>query len=295
MFTGIQIIDISPVGNEETIPLKVLLQPFGKILIAGMNRHTVDAGRVNHHRECTGKGSRLEGFEVFLTNHLRREISRRAVLTRPRSTVGKVMLCAGTYMVLVDMVGIITLITLDLGFHHTCIDNGILAETLPDTGPTGITTQVNHGVVHPRTVTCTTLICCNLSTCSGKLCIERSTDIDRLREKGSVLDIGHTMVMIKTIDIWDAEVLHRLLLNNTNPLLPFTHTRGTGTWSVKDGANLPFGDKRIKHGLVELPYPFGLALVDIHREATQSVDDLLISQLQHVVDILGRTSILLKY
>ena len=42
MLTREQIVDISPVGNQESIPLQVFLQPLGQILVAGMNRHAVD-------------------------------------------------------------------------------------------------------------------------------------------------------------------------------------------------------------------------------------------------------------
>ena len=42
MLTGIEVVDISPVGHQHTIPLQVLLQPFRQIFIAGMNRYAID-------------------------------------------------------------------------------------------------------------------------------------------------------------------------------------------------------------------------------------------------------------
>ena len=245
-----------------------------------MNGYAVHRTRVHHHRQCSCKGCSLERLEVFLTNHLRREISRRTVLARPWSTIGKIMLRTGSHMILVDMVGIIALITLDFGFHHPCIDNSVLTEALPDTRPTRITTQVDHGIIHPRTVSCTTLVSGDFSTCLGQFCIECRTDIDRLREKRSTLCIGHTVVMVKTVDIGNTKVLHGFLLNNTYPLLPLLHTWCPSSRRVEDRAHLPFGDERVEHMLVEFPYPSGLPLVDIHRETTQSFNDLLIGHLQ---------------
>ena len=167
-------------------------------------------------------------------------------------------------MILIDVVGIITLIALDLGFHHPRIENGIFAEALIDSGPAGITTEVNNGVIYPRTVTGTTLIGGDLSTCPGNLRIERGTDIDRLREECSTLYIGHAVVMVKTVDVRDADIFHRLLLDKTDPLLPLGNRRSTGSRSIEDGAHLPFGNDRIEHDLVDLPRPFRGPFIDIH-------------------------------
>ena len=193
------------------------------------------------------------------------------------------------------MVGIIALITLDFSFHHPSIDNNVLAEALPDTRPTRITTQVNHGIIHPRTVSCTTLISSDFSTCLGQFCIECRTDIDRLREKRPTLCIGHAVVMVKTVDIGNTKVLHRFLLNNPYPLLPLFNTWCPCSRSVEDGTHFPFGNERVEHVLVEFPYSSGLPLVDVHRETAQSFDDLLIGHLQQILDILRRSAILLKH
>ena len=260
-----------------------------------MEGHTVDRGGVHHHRQRASEGSGLEGLEILLADHLRREIGRRTVLARPWRTVGEVMLRARAYVETVDMVGIVTLITLDLGNHHLRIDDGILAETLPDTWPTGIATEIDHGVIHPRTVGRTALVGRDLSTRKGQIGIERGAEVDGLREEGAALRIGDTMVMVETVDIRDAEILHRLLLDQTDPLLPVVHLGGTGARGVEDRAHLPLGDERVEHHLVDLPDALGLALVDIHREAAELVDDLLIRKFHHRFDLLIRTAVLLEY
>ena len=42
LLTGIEVVDISPVGNEHSVPSQILLQPLCEILIAGMNGNSVD-------------------------------------------------------------------------------------------------------------------------------------------------------------------------------------------------------------------------------------------------------------
>ena len=114
------------------------------------------------------------------------------------------MLRAGTHVELVNMIVVLTLITLDLCYHHLRVEDGILTKALIDTRPTGVATQVYYRVINPGAVGCTTLISRNLCTTEGQFGIKRCTQVDRLWEKGSSLGIGHTMVVVKAIDIRDA-------------------------------------------------------------------------------------------
>ena len=199
-----------------------------------MQGYAIDRGRIYHHRQRTGKGCSLEGLEIFLADHQRREIGRCTILTSPGGTIGEVVLCAGTYVILVDMIVVITLISSDLCHHHFGVHDGVLTETLIHTRPTGIATQIHHWVIHPRTVGCTTLVSRNLCTSASQFWIKRGTQVDRLREEGTTYSIGHTVVVIQTVDIGDAQILHRLLLNLRDPLLPLLHRSGTGTWGIQD-------------------------------------------------------------
>ena len=259
-----------------------------------MQGYAIDRGRIYHHRQRTGESCSLEGLEIFLADHQRVEIGWCTILTSPGGTIGKVVLRAGTYVILVDMIVVITLITSDLCHHHLSVYNGILTETLIHTRPARIATQIHHRVKHPGTVGCTTLISRNLRTSTSQFWIKRSTEVDRLREKGSTLRISHTVVVIQTIDIRDAQILHRLLLNLRDPLLPLLHRSGTGTWGIQDRAHLPLRDQCIEHHLIDLPETTGFTLIDIHREGTQQVDDLLISLTQHIVYLCLRSAILLQ-
>ena len=81
MFAREEVVDISPVCHEEAVPLKILLQPLGEILITGMYGHAIDRSRVHHHRQRSCKGCSLEGLKILLTDHLRRQVGRRTVLT----------------------------------------------------------------------------------------------------------------------------------------------------------------------------------------------------------------------
>ena len=295
MLTREEIVNVGPVGDEESIPLQVFLEPLRQVFVAGMHRHTIDRGGIDHHRQCTCERSSLEGLEILLTQHLRRDIGRCTILTRPRSTIAEIVLGAGAYVEAVDMVVVVALIALDLCCHHLTVDDGILAEALVDTRPTGIAAQVHNGVIHPRTVGCATFIGRNLSTPEGQVCIKRSTEVDGLREERASCCISHTMVMVETIDIGNAQILHRLLLNQTDPLLPLVDTGCAGTRSIQNRTHLPLGNQRVKHRLVKFPNAFGIALVEIDGEIAEPVDNLLIRQLHHFVNFLGRTTILLEH
>ena len=150
------------------------------------------------------------------------------------------MLRARTYVEAVYMVVVLSLIALDLCNDHFRVEDGIFAEALIDTRPAWIAAQVHYGVVNPRTVGCTTLVCRNLCPTECQIGIERSTEVNGLWEESAALGIGHTMVVVETIDIGDAEIFHRLLLNEGDPLLPLLYAGGTGAWGIEDRAYLPF-------------------------------------------------------
>ena len=260
-----------------------------------MHRHAVDGGGVDHHGQRTSEGSGLEGFEILLTQHQRREVGRGTVLTRPRGAIGEVVLRAGTHVETVDVVVILALIALDLCSHHLRVDDGILAKALVDTRPTRVTAQVDDRVIHPRTVGSTTLVGRDLCANACQFGVESRTQVDGLWEERATCRIGDAMVVVEAVDIRDAQILHRLLLNQTDPLLPLFHAGSTGARGVEDRTHLPLRDQRVEHRLVELPHTLGIALVDIDRESTQLVDDLLIGHLQHGGDLLVGATILLQY
>ena len=205
-----------------------------------MHGHAVDAGRVDHHRQRSGEGSGLEGLEILLAEDLRWEVGWGTVLAGPGSAIGEIVLRAGAHMVFVDVVGVIALIAFDLGLHHTGVDDGILAETLPDAGPAGVAAEVNHGVIHPRTVGGAALVSGDLSTDAGQFGVERSPEVDGLWEERTALNIRHAVVVVETIYVGNPDVLHRLFLDDLNPFLPLFEGGCPRAWCVQDGSHLVF-------------------------------------------------------
>ena len=165
-------------------------------------------------------------------------------------------------MVLAEVVGIIALITCNLSLNHTRIDDGIFAETFPDTRPTWVTSQVEHRIIYPGAVSRTALVSGNLShlLCQGD--VERSTKVDGLWEECTALHIGHTVVVVKAVDVGDAEVLHRLRLNLRNPALPLLHRTGFAR-GIKHRTHLPFADCGVEYCLVEFPRTLGVTGKDV--------------------------------
>ena len=260
-----------------------------------MHGYAVDGARVDHHGQRACECSGLEGLEIFFAQHLWREVGRCTILTCPGRTVCEIVLRTGANVKLVDVVGIISLITLNLCLYHTGIDNGILAETLPYAGPAGVAAEVDNRVVYPRTVGCPTLIGCNLSTCTSQFGIKGGSDIDGLWEKCTALRISDTVIMVQAVNIGNAKILHRLLLNQADPFLPFLHFGSTGARGIEDGTNLPLGNQCVEHCFVEFPDTLGFSLIDIYRKRPQLVDDLLVCLLQCGIYFLCRPAILLQH
>ena len=85
------------------------------------------------------------------------------------------MLRAGTYVETVDMIIVLALVAFDFSHYHLSVQDGILAKTLIDARPAGITAQVNDGVIYPRTVGGTAFVGSNLCTPESQFCIEGCT------------------------------------------------------------------------------------------------------------------------
>ena len=262
VFAAEKVVDVGPVGHNHTVPLQVLLEPFRQVLVTGVNGHSVDAARVDHDGQRARLDSGLEGLEVLLAEHLWRDVGRRTVLTGKGGSVGKVVLYAGGHVVASQVVRVVALIALNLGLSHTGVYDGVLAEALPDAWPSRVAAQVEHGIVNPRAVACTALVGRYLSPAESQLRIERGRQVDGLREERACLRIGDTMILVQSVDIGDADVLHRLLLNQAYPLLPLLDGSGFRARRVQDGANLVFADDGVEHRLVQ--YPLALAVADSH-------------------------------
>ena len=101
--------------------------------------------------------------------------------------------------------------------------------------------------------------------------------------------------MVETVDIGNAEILHRLLLDELYPLLPLSNGRSSGARGIQDGAYLPFRDEGVEHGLVELPHSFGLSLIDIHGIAAEALENLCIGQLEYGLDFRLWRAVLLHH
>ena len=103
------------------------------------------------------------------------------------------------------------------------------------------------------------------------------------------------MVVIQTIDIRNTQILHRLFLNQLNPLLPLGYCWSLCARCIQDRSHLPLRDKCIEHLLVQFPNTLGITLIDIYWESTQLVDNLLVGHLQQILDFCFRSAILLHH
>ena len=110
-FAGIEIVDVGPVGNEHSVPSRLLFQPYGQQLMVGMNGHSVDGSRVDHDGSCPLTDSCKERSEVLLTQVGRGDIGWGAVFARPGHTIAQIVLQRYSHMLLVNMLGVVALET----------------------------------------------------------------------------------------------------------------------------------------------------------------------------------------
>ncbi len=189
---------------------------------------------------------------MLLSQVGRRDISRRTVLASPRHTIAHEVLHRSGDVILVDVVRVFALEAIDHRLAHLTAKVAILAEVLPDTWPTGITTKIDGRTIGPRHTHGTSLISGSLSRTTSDLTIESGSHIDVLREEGSALGISRTVVLVETEDARDADALHRNLLDLRDILLPLLGSWGASVRSVEDGAYLVAREDGV-----------GLVLVDI--------------------------------
>ena len=85
------------------------------------------------------------------------------------------------------------------------------------------------------------------------------------------------MVVVQSVDVGYADMLHRLLLYQTNPLLPLFDGGGSGAGRIEDGSHFPFRDERVEHGLVQFPHALGVTLINVDGIVAQFVNNLLVA------------------
>jgi len=196
------------------------------------------------------------------------------------------MLYARGDMVFANMVGVIALIAFDGSLDHACIDDGVLAIALPDTRPARVATQIDGGIVDPRAVGRAGLVGIDGRSHLGQLRIERGCDVDGLWKKRATLYIGGAVVIVKTIDTGNADMLHRLFLDGLDNALPLVDGLGARGRSVEDRANLVFLKYGVEGVLVDFPYHLGVAGIDVEIVFLQLLDHIGIVHAHESGDLL---------
>ncbi len=98
------------------------------------------------------------------------------------------------------------------------------------------------------------------------------------------------MVVVKTVDTGNADVLHRQFLNHRNPFLPLFYAGSTATRSIQNATHLPLGNEGIEHLLIETPGALGGVVEDIEAVLVCQSDDFLIRHLQCLLYFRLRTT-----
>ncbi len=151
------------------------------------------------------------------------------------------MLHAHCYVLIINVIGIITLETSHSGSAHQRIHKRILAVVLVNAGPAGVAAQVESGRESPGTVARTRFVGTNLR---GNFCnvgIERCGNRKVLREESCARGICGAMVLIKAIDGRHANGIHRPVLERFDDRVPHLGSlRSAG--HIEERANLVFVD-----------------------------------------------------
>ena len=251
---GIEVVDVGPVGDDDTVPARLFLQPRGQQFTVGMHGHPVDGSRVDHYRGSPLAERGKERGEVLLTQLRGSDVGRCAVLTRPRGAVAHEVLQRDGNVLLINVLRVAALKTEHLLASHLSTQIAVLAEVLPDTGPAGVAAQVDGGTEGPRYADGPGFIGRRLSTLAGNVAVEGSRDVDVLRKQRTALRVGRAVVLVEAEDTGNADVLHRELLNVGNNLLPLLSSRRTGVRSIQDRTYLILTEQRVGLGTVDVEH-----------------------------------------
>ena len=176
------------------------------------------------------------------------------------------------------MVRVVSLITLDLGFAHAGVDNGVLAEALPNAAPSRVASEVKHGIVNPWAVDSAAFVGADLRHVCRQLRVERGSEVDWLWEECATLHISHAVIVVKPVDVRYADVFLRHLLYQLDPVLPLGYGSGAGCGGVQDRAYLVLREAGVEHRLVENPFTLRIAFVDVKVVRPEFVNDFLVRE-----------------
>ena len=233
-----EVVDVGPVGYEHTVPAEFFLHPAAQKNGICVSRDAVYGSRVHHG----GKGACTETFkergEEFLAEVVLHNVCGSAVLAGCWHAVGHEVLQAHRGMECIHVIGVVTLD--GAGFHrgHHCLQVGVLAEALPQTGPARLAAEVHNGRKHPRNACSAGFIGHGFTHYPCIFRLEGGGDVHFLGEKRSVRKIGRSMDHIQAIDTGYAEEVHRHLLNLTHHFKGLNAAVGVVMHSVENGAHL---------------------------------------------------------
>ena len=196
LFSRIQIIDVRPVGNQHTVPSRLLLRPSGQQLMVCMDGHTIHRCRVHHDRHRSLADGCQEGSEELLPQQRRCDIGWCAVLSRPGSAIAQIVLQRYGHVLLVYMLRVVTLETDGLHASHLCVHVAVLTEVLVDAGPAGVTSQVYRRTERPGHADGTCLVGRSLGALSGYLAVEGSAHVDVLWEQRTPLRVCRAVILV---------------------------------------------------------------------------------------------------
>ena len=186
MVPGVEIVDVSPIRHNKTVPIEFLLDPTGQQFLVGMGRNTIDGGGVDHGGQSTGLETLFERAEIFLPQIIISNICRCAVFAGVRDSIAYEVLDADSGMLKVDMVRVISLDRHDFGAGHLGLEIGILPPALPMPWPAGITTEIHDRGENPTNLSRPGLVSESLTHHSGIFPVESRSQIDFLRIEGTI-------------------------------------------------------------------------------------------------------------
>ena len=251
MVTHIEVVDVSPVGDEHAVPSELFLDPAGEEGLVGMGRDAVDGRGIDHGGQGAGAEAGQERAEEFLAKVVLGDDGRGAVLTAGRHAIAHEMLQGHGAVVGVDMVRVLTLDGDGLDAGHLGLEVGILAEAFPDARPARVAAEVHDRGEHPRALRGTGLIGHRLAEHAGIFAVERRGDIDLLRIEGTVGKVGGTMDHVESIDARDADEFHGLLLDLADHRGGLLAAVGGIVHDIEDGTDLVFAEDLLEFRRVD--------------------------------------------
>ncbi len=248
----IQAGDIGPIGYDHAVPVQLFFGPLGKQYGIGHPVHPVDGGGIGHHGERSGAQCFQEGGKLLFSQVLVVDNGWGTVQSVDRNTVAHIMLKAGSYVIVANIIKILSL----QAFHHFTPDCSsqvtILPVAFPLAWPCWLTSHIHYRTECPWDPGRACFIGGDFPCPAGQFLVEGGCHVYALRKQGAIGHVGGPMDLVQAVKARNPYGFQGFVLNNFYEPVPFFRGLGRCEGGVQDGSHFISDKHRVHFGRIKL-------------------------------------------